>query len=38
MLLLLWLKTVRAGDCKTTCAIPANASLLDHGIAKSAGE
>jgi len=38
MLLLLWLKTVCAGDCKTTCAIPANASLLDHDIAKAARE
>lgn len=35
MLLLLWLKTVRGGDCKTTRAIPTNASLLDHGIAKT---
>ena len=26
MLLLLWLKTVRAGDCKTTCAIPRNSA------------
>jgi hypothetical protein len=33
MLLLLWLKSVRGGDCKTICVIPANASLLDHGTA-----
>jgi len=38
MLLLLWLKTVRAGDCKTICAIPANCSLLDHGVANTARE
>jgi hypothetical protein len=38
MLLLLWLKTVCAGDCKTTCAIPPNASLLDNEIAKIARE
>ena len=35
MLLLLWLKAVRGGDRKTTRAIPTNASLLDHGIAKT---
>jgi hypothetical protein len=38
MLLLLWLKAVRGGDCKTTRAIPTNASLLDHGIAMTARE
>jgi hypothetical protein len=38
MLFLLWLKTVRTGDCKTTGAIPGNASLLDHGIAKTGRE
>jgi len=38
MLLLLWLKTVRGGDCKMTCAIPANASLLDDEIGKTGWE
>jgi len=38
MLLLLWLKTVRGGDCKMTCAIPTDASLLDNGIAMAARE
>jgi len=36
-LVLLWLKAVRAGDRKTGCAIPPNASLLDNEIAKTAG-
>jgi hypothetical protein len=35
MLLLLWLETIRGGDCKTTRAIPTNASLRYHGIAKT---
>ena len=38
MLLLLWLRTVRAGDCKTTRIIPAHTSLWDHGLAKTARE
>jgi hypothetical protein len=38
MLLLLWLKAVRGGDCKTTRAIPTNASLLDNEIAMTARE
>src|SRR5215475_2182286 len=35
ILLLLWLEGVHGGDCKTTCAIPNNASLLDNGIAST---
>jgi hypothetical protein len=38
MSLLLWLRTVRAGDCKMACAIPASASLLDNDIAKTTRE